>query len=257
MYICGMKRSIALLAAGIVCLGISAAKPKVVAHRGHWTAPGAAQNSIAALQKADSIGCYASEFDVWMTADSVLVVNHDPKTPAGVQIESSAASEVLDCRLSNGEQLPTLQQYLEAARRLPRLHLVLEIKEHDSRAHEREAVRRAVDMVNRMGLADRTTYITFSRDAVVDLVKLAPKGMVQYLSGDYQPEQVAFTGCGAIDYNLSKLKRNPGWIDDSHSRGLLVNVWTVNKESDLQWCIDRGVDLITTNDPELLQRMLK
>ena len=58
-------------------IATAAAQPKVIAHRGFWDAPGSAQNSIRALVKADSIGCWGSEFDVWMTADDKLVVNHD------------------------------------------------------------------------------------------------------------------------------------------------------------------------------------
>lgn len=37
---------------------------EVIAHRGFWTTDGSAQNSLAALVKADSIHCYGSEFDV-------------------------------------------------------------------------------------------------------------------------------------------------------------------------------------------------
>ena len=36
-----------------------------------------------------------------------------------------------------------------------------------------------------------------------------------------------------------------------------VNVWTVNDPADMQWCIDNGVDYITTNAPEQLQQLLK
>ena len=50
---------------------------EVICHRGYWDAEGSAQNSIRSLVKADSIGAWGSEFDVWMTADGVLVVNHD------------------------------------------------------------------------------------------------------------------------------------------------------------------------------------
>ena len=50
---------------------------EVIAHRGFWTTDGSAQNSLAALVKADSIHCYGSEFDVWLTTDNQLVVNHD------------------------------------------------------------------------------------------------------------------------------------------------------------------------------------
>ena len=33
---------------------------EVIAHRGFWTTDGSAQNSLAALVKADSIHCYGS-----------------------------------------------------------------------------------------------------------------------------------------------------------------------------------------------------
>ena len=51
---------------------------KIIAHRGYWKTAGSAQNSITSLQKADSIHCYGSEFDVWLAKDNKLVVNHDP-----------------------------------------------------------------------------------------------------------------------------------------------------------------------------------
>ena len=43
------------------------AQTKAIAHRGFWKTPGSSQNSITSLLKADSIGCYGSEFDVWLT----------------------------------------------------------------------------------------------------------------------------------------------------------------------------------------------
>ena len=50
------------------------AQTKVIAHRGFWKTPGSSQNSISSLLKADSIGCYGSEFDVWIAKDNKLVV---------------------------------------------------------------------------------------------------------------------------------------------------------------------------------------
>lgn len=236
---------------------LHAGNTQIIAHRGHWTAPGATQNSIAALLKADSIHCYASEFDVWMTADSVLVVNHDPHTPAGVHIETSPSSQVLATALNNGEMLPTLQQYLTVAQQLPNLRLVLELKEHANRRHEHQAVKQVLQMARDMHLEDRMEYITFSRDAFADFVELSPKGTpVYYLTGDYIPEQTASVGAAGIDYNLSILKKHPEWIARAHAAGQKVNVWTVNKTDDLQWCIDQGVDFITTNDPEQALRMV-
>ena len=49
----------------------------------------------------------------------------------------------------------------------------------------------------------------------------------------------------------------PEWLKRCHQLGLKANVWTVNEQKDLQWCIDQGFDFITTNEPVLLEQMLK
>ena len=64
------------------CGYTQAQSTQVIAHRGFWKTDGSAQNSIAALVKADSINCYGSEFDVWLTADNQLVDTY-PTSLAG------------------------------------------------------------------------------------------------------------------------------------------------------------------------------
>ena len=244
------------LAIAASALTASAAQPKVIAHRGYWDTPGSAQNSLRALAKADSVGCFASEFDVWMTSDGVLVVNHDADIN-GVHIETSPAKKVLAEKLSNGENVPTLDSYLQLAAKQPS-RIVLELKTHDSRKHERKAIKDIVAMVKKYGLEDKTDYITFSKYGFQDLIKYTPKGTaVYYLSGDYIPWQVKEMGGAGIDYSLKAMKKHPEWVKMSHDLGMEVNVWTVNEPEDMQWCIDHGVDYITTNAPELLQEILK
>lgn len=253
-----MRKSILLIAAALFAGGfaLQAAKPKVIAHRGYWNTAGAAQNSIRSLVKADSIGCYASEFDVWMTPDSVLIVNHDP-TINGVEIQRTPAAEVRKQKLANGETVPTLDEYLKTAAGL-KTRLVLELKTHDSRAREKAAVKKTVKMIKKYGLADRTDYIVFSKDAFKEYVKAAPKGAkVYYLNGDYVPCQIKYAKGAGIDYSLKVMKKHPEWIKECHEKGLEVNVWTVNEPEDMKWCIEQGVDYITTNEPERLQEMLK
>lgn len=235
---------------------IGSAETKVVAHRGYWDSPGASQNSIAALHKADSIGCHAVELDVWMTADSVLVVNHDPWFN-GVDIQTSLAKDITSQHLSNGESLPTLREYLQAAHPL-KVRLVIELKTHDSRAREILAADKLLAMINEFGLDNRTDYIAFSKEAFARFIKKAPEvSGSYYLNGDYLPEQILFLKGKGIDYSFSTLKKHPEWIDRCHDLGLEVNVWTVNNPDDIRWCLDRNVDFITTNAPELVQRMIQ
>ena len=251
-----MKRLIfAMIAAATIAT--AAAQPKVIAHRGFWDAPGSAQNSLRALAKADSIGCWGSEFDVWMTADEKLVVNHDASFK-GLPIETSQAADVTALTLSNGEHMPLLDDYLKAFAERPGIKVVCELKVHTDKRREAKAVKKVLKLMKRHKLTDRAVYITFSPEATREFVKRAPKGTeVYYLNGNWTPQQLKDEGCAGADYNLKVMQKHPEWIEQCHNLGLKVNIWTVNRRDDLQWCIDHGADFITTNDPLLLQQMIK
>ncbi|WP_274972635.1 glycerophosphodiester phosphodiesterase family protein [Bacteroides fluxus] len=238
------------------CSTIQAQDTQVIAHRGFWKTSGSAQNSLAALVKADSIHCYGSEFDVWLTADHQLVVNHD-ETFKGVTMQNATEKVCTAVQLDNGEQLPTLRQYLDEARKL-KTRLILELKGHKTPEQETRAVEGIVSMIKEMGLEERTEYITFSRHATQEFIRLAPKGTpVYYLTGDVAPKELKEWGCAGPDYHFSVFKKNPGWIKECHDLGMKVNAWTVNETPDMEWLISQGVDFITTNEPVVLQDFIK
>lgn len=252
-----LTKSFLLLFAIFIFGGNAAAKgmTKVIAHRGHWLPEGSAQNSIRSLAKADSINCFGSEFDVWLTSDDVLVVNHDRKFK-DVVIENSPSAEVLPITLDNGERLPRLDDFLDSAKNTD-LRLVCELKEHSDKKQEEKAVRMLVEMMEKKGLAHRVDYITFSKEALKGLIKEAPEGTaVYYLEGDLTPTELKEIGSAGPDYSLKTFRKHPEWIDQAKALGQKVNVWTVNDEKDMQWCIDNNVDFITTNYPERLFRLL-
>lgn len=234
---------------------LSAQTTQVIAHRGFWNTEGAAQNSLAALYKADSIQCYGSEFDVHLTADKQLVVNHDDSYK-GVKIRKASATECTRLTLSNGETLPTLHQYLKLGKEL-NTKLILELKRLSSPEDETLAVEKIVHMVQKMNLENRMEYISFSKHAVQEFIRLAPANTpVYYLEGDASPQELKEWGCAGADYHISVFRKHPEWIQELHLLGMKVNVWTVNKAKDMQWLIEQGVDYITTNEPRLLYQLL-
>ena len=255
-----------ILFAAISCIAASAQKSLVVAHRGYWKTSGAtsaatatesAQNSIRSLCKADSIHCWGSEFDLWMSADGVLFINHDA-TINGVEIQKSLAKDVAAQRLPNGEYIRTLDQYLQEFTKHPNIQVVLEVKPHADLIQESMCVMKALALVKHYELENRVTYITFSPNAMCELIKYAPKGTeVYYLNGEMPPKKLKEIGAAGMDYHYKVFKAHPEWIKECHDLGLKTNAWTVNKKEDLQWCIDNGIDFITTNEPVLLQKMLK
>ena len=109
-----------------ITVSVAFAQTKAIAHRGFWDTENSAQNSITSLYKASEVGFYGSEFDVQMTLDSVLVIFHDSELN-GKKITETKFDAVRDYLLSNGEIIPTLEQFLIHARNYPNIQLILEI----------------------------------------------------------------------------------------------------------------------------------
>ena len=172
-------------------------KTRVVAHRGFWHTDGSAQNSIASLLKADQLGVYGVEFDVWMASDGVPVLKHDGWHD-GYEVQSTPSTVLTTLKLENGELMPTLAQYLEAAKDT-KVHLVLELKPHATPEAETAAAEAVVKMVGRYGLSKRVTYISFSLHIMKELARLAPaKTQLMYLGGGTLPKDLK-----AMDASLS------------------------------------------------------
>ncbi|MCM1150705.1 MAG: glycerophosphodiester phosphodiesterase [Alistipes sp.] len=231
--------------------------PAVIAHRGYWTAPGSAQNSLAAFAKADSIGVFGAEFDVWLTADDGLIVNHDRVfRGTDIDMERSTLAEITAISLPNGEPIPTLDAYLALAAERPATRLVLEMKGLSSPGREELAARKIVEALHRYGVVGRTDIISFSLDACRFFRALLPDVPVYFLGGTLSPAALADMGLSGLDYHMDTLRAHPEWVEEAHALGLRVNVWTVDREEEMQEFIDLGVDFITTDRPELLQSLL-
>lgn len=238
-------------------MGASAwGQAKVVAHRGYWNCKGSAQNSIAAIDSAYAAGAWGTEFDVHITADGVVVVNHDDDIH-GTVIEEAQYADIKDMRLANGETLPTLKQYLEAGRRHEGLHLVLEIKEHATEEREDRCVSACLKAVAEAGMENRTDYISFSLHACEQLVQECPTARVYYLGGNLTPQECRTKRFAGIDYEGSVVLAHPEWIKECHDMGMTVNVWTIDEVRYLQLCKQGGVDYVTTNKPVEALRIMR
>ena len=253
-----MTKNLILSAALLLAAATAAAQPKVIAHRGYWTIAGSAQNSLASFAKADSVGAFGSEIDVWLTADDRLIVNHDQvHKGTDIDMEKSSQREITAIVLPNGENIPTLDQYLKLVASKPATRLVLEMKSLSDLNREDLSVKKIVAALKKYDLLDRTDFIAFSINACLAFRKQLPDARVFYLDGDLSPKKIKELGLTGIDYSDSVLRKHPGWVKQAHKLGLEVNVWTVNKAEDMEYFIGLGVDYITTDQPELLQSLLR
>lgn len=259
-----MKKILILLMAVMISLTVSAQykAPQIVAHRGFHKAEGAAKNSLNALKAAQEAKFWGSEFDVNLTNDEEMLVVHGPwhpspdgKTKVHVNISNKADIQALP--LTSGEIVPTLDEFLQQGKLSNDTKLILEVKNQLTPQHETKLVEKIVAKVAEYGLQDNVEYIAFRPWVCIELARLAPKGTkIAYLNGDYIPVYCKSMGCTGIDYKFSVLKKNAAWIKYAHKLGMTVNVWTVNKEEDIRWCIQKGVDYITTDDPMLVKSII-
>ena len=228
-------------------------RTKVVAHRGFWRTEGSDQNSIASLLKADELGAWGAEFDVWRASDGVLVLNHDGVHDGHV-VQNTPSTVLTTLRLANGETMPTLDAYLAAAKRT-KVHLVLELKPHATPEAETAAAEATVKAVEAAKLTKRVTYITFSRHAMEELIRLAPKNDVLYLGGDISPKELEKLGAAGGDYNHGVYLKHPEWLEYMKQHGMISNIWTVNHPVDMIWAMRQQIDFLTTDRPDLFLQL--
>lgn len=231
-------------------------KTQVIAHRGAFKAKNLPENSIAALQEAARLGCFASEFDVHINQDGTLIVYHDDDLNGSIIAETNF-DELKNFKLSNGEPLPTLENYLIEGSKFPQMRLVLEVKKSMNDEMTLEAAKKSVELVQKLNLENQVDYITFDFEAGKLISGLNPNANIAYLEGDKTPQEAKNAGYKGLDYHYSVYINNPKWIQQAHDLGLTINSWTVNEEADMKWLIERNADFITTNEPELLMKILQ
>lgn len=229
----------------------------VVAHRGAWKAEGLPENSIAALRHAIALKCTGSEFDVQMTADDVLVVNHDDVFE-GISISETSYADLEGLTLSNGEKLPTLRAYILAGLEdNSSTRLVCEIKPAKTKERGQKMAEKTIQLVKELNAEAMTVYISFGYNILKKIEEIDPKAHTQYLNGGKSPETLKADGIDGADYHFKVFKKHPEWIKSAKKLGITLNAWTVNDPEDMDWLLEEKFDYITTNEPELLLEKIK
>ena len=230
----------------------------IVAHRGAWKANKLPENSIASLKHAINLGFTGAEFDVRMTADNILVINHDPAFQNDT-IEKTTFSDLRKHTLSNGELMPTLEEYLKVGiANNKTTRLVLEIKPSEiSKERGIQLTEKVMETVNKLGAEKWVTYISFDYDMLKKIKSLNKDAIVQFLDGTKNPTELKQDGIDGADYHFSIFRLHPDWIAMAKKEKIILNAWTVNDSTNMDWLLKNQFDFITTNEPELLAERIK
>ena len=257
-----ISKYFAILAAiTLFCSSADARKKEcgIVAHRGYWNCEeaGYAKNSIAALRCAQEAGFWGSEFDVNMTSDGVLIIYHDSEVE-GKKIEQYPYEEFEDFKIKNGENIPTLDEYLEQAKKYPETTLVYELKPHSTNEVEDRFVDLTIAKLKEHELLspDKVIFISFSLHICERLAKELPEFTVQFLGSSKSPDELAETGINGVDYHYTVFYIHKKWYKQARRNDMSINSWTVNNRIDIRRMLKLGVDYITTDNPQLVRKLI-
>ncbi len=228
---------------------------KVIAHRGAWRSQGVMQNSIRSFQHAVELGCAGSEFDVWLSGDKQVVLSHDPHI-GGLSVEESTAEALHASTLKGGDPVPTLVDFIRLAKQQNQTKMILEIKPSPT-GRSMELADSVVNIVHRLKAQGYLEYISFDYAVLKRIVHLDPSARTAYLYGNKTVEELKADSITGLDYDFYHYRNMPNLPTSAKAAGLATNVWTVNSEEELRKFLDSEVDWITTDEPELLLKLIK
>ena len=236
---------------------------RVIAHRGFHLEENTPENSIASLKASQRIGVYGSEFDIRLTADSVIVINHDksfPTDPENRIIKDTRYGDLSDIRLANGEPVPTFDDYLEQTLRQPRTKLICELKRHGDPARDRLLFDMAYAMVTKKNMTRRIVWQTFSYDLCRYIREKAPEATVIYICMKEDlmktPEELAADGISGVNYKSTIYDAHPGLVEALHAKGMFANLCVENSPEVIAKYVGEGVDFVSSNDPAGILKMI-
>ena len=228
---------------------------KIIAHRG-------LSSQYPELTESAFIGAlklpiHGVETDVRLTRCGEVVCIHDPvisRVSDGFGRVSSLTLEQLLERNFGTRQAPqqvlTLHDLLDIMEDYPDKHLYIESK-HPMRYSiilEEEIVK----VLRYRGLTEdpRIHFLSFSLPAIHLMNKLAPEIDRIHLRRSWErwlnPTDLRLSNPTGLGLSIERAKLNPDLIG---RKNLPTYLFTVDKEKDWRWALDRGVEMLTTNYP--------
>lgn len=212
----------------------------IIAHRGFHDRI-VPENSRESLSRALDLNIYGTEFDVWLTKDSIMVIYHND-TYHGMVITKSTYEELSQFSLSNGEPFPLLEDFLMIKKEKgTNVKLIIEIKNCN--------ISDLITLVDKYDLQDEVEYISMKTSFCNQLVNLGYGYKTYYVGGRLEPEKIKELNYGGIDYNYTYYEANENWIADAKALDLKTIVWTINDMEKLKDFVQKEV-IVTTNYPQ-------
>lgn len=226
------------------------------AHRG--AAGLAPENTLAAFRMAIELGVDATEMDLQLTKDGVVVIIHDDTvdrtTDGRGRIGDLTLAEIkrLDAGAKfgaayRGERIPTLRELIDLVKAggNPRFRLNLEIKFAEGReGYPADLEERVLAVLRETGFVERVITQSFHHPSAGKMKRLAPGIPAGLLVGQRRQtaDPVAAVRQHGVNYYAPHYSLvTPDLLRTLHGAGIPVVTWTVNEPADMRRLIGMGL----------------
>ncbi len=228
---------------------------RTIGHRG--AAALEPENTLRGFRKAVELGVDYVEFDIHRCKSRELVVIHDEtvdRTTNGKGFVADLTLQQLKALdAGKGESIPTLQEVIDCCK--GKVKMQIEIKEHGIEAD-------TLSLLMKNKIIDDTALISFLHEAVKKAKEEAIARNARIKTG------IIISGNPLNADEMAKAAKadfvaaNHFYVDDRMVRqvkkaGLGFTAWTCNTGHDIQRMIKLGTDMIASDRPDLLMKVLK
>lgn len=238
-------------------------KPLIIAHRG--ASSRAPENTIASFRKAVEFGADAIELDVHRSKDGYLIVCHDER----VDRTSNGKGYIKDFTLRElksldagrwfgeefkGERMPLLEEVLEL---VLKNNILLNIELKNGPIFYEGIERDVINVVRNYGLVDKTIISSFNHYSLLQVKGIEPriKTGILYIAGMVSPwEYAKIAKADAIHPLFFTINKDV--VLGTIRNGIMVNPFTVDRESDIELMNQIGVSGIITNYPDVARKIV-
>lgn len=207
----------------------------VTAHTG---CEGTRDNSLEYLNKAVKLGVGVIEFDISFDGEQNPVLSHD--APKGGEV--------------------TLEEAFKIVKANPQIKVNVDIKETT-----------ALDKIEKCAVEQgilEQIFFTGVKDEFVGAVQEQTENIPYYLNVSVNKRRISnatylkeicdkVKASGAIGINFNYKSAAKELVDYFHNEGLLVSIWTVDKEKDMHKILAFAPDNITTRNPVKLKSVIE
>ena len=224
------------------------------------------ENTMLAFEKALEVGVDGIELDVHLTKDGELVIIHDEtvdRTTDGTGLVSEMTLDELKALDASAtyvgvygvNRIPTLREYFELVKDT---EIVTNIELKTGINPYPGIEEKLLEMIDAFELADKIIISSFNHYSVMRFKRLAPEIPCGFLEESWiidMADYAAWQGVECLHPIYAAVTEN--YAEAAHEKGLLINTWTVNTEEDMKLMIDRGVNAIIGNYPDLCKKVLE